>query len=352
MRLTRVHLCFLGLFLFALSSVLSFFLFSRLSLISPVTQITPPPFSSPAWPPPVSIAPPAQVYNFLLLGQGDPSHPGASLTDTLIVVHLDLENRRLGLISVPRDTWYAHRKINAAYLRGGFDQVKQAVTTVTDLPIHYVIAVEFHQLIQLVDQLGGLTVNSPHAFDDYFYPIRGRELEICGKTPEEVARLSATLSGFLLEKNFPCRYEHLHFAAGEQKMTGEIVLKFVRSRHSDQYGSDFARAARQQAVLIALKDKLLSLKALENLPHLFPQLAKLVKTDFDLAAAQTLAKLIIDPARYQITKLVLSDENAFNSAKSTDGQFILIPKAGDNHWSAIHRLIQSSLKPKAETPLE
>jgi anionic cell wall polymer biosynthesis LytR-Cps2A-Psr (LCP) family protein len=205
------------------------------------------------------------------------------------------------------------------------------------------MAIEFHQLIQLVDRLGGLIVNSPHAFDDYFYPVRGRELELCDKTPEEVTRLSATLSGFQLEKQFPCRYEHLSFKAGEQKMAGEIVLKFVRSRHSDQYGNDFARAERQQAVLIALKDKLLSLKALENLPNLFPQLAKLIKTDFDLAAAQTLAKLIIDPARYQVTKLVLSDENAFNPAKSTDGQFILIPKAGADAWSAIHQLITTSL---------
>jgi anionic cell wall polymer biosynthesis LytR-Cps2A-Psr (LCP) family protein len=277
------------------------------------------------------------------LGQGDPSHPGASLTDTLIVVRFDTENRRLGLISVPRDTWYAHRKINAAYLNGGFDQVKQAVTTVTNLPIHYVIAVEFSGLIQLVDQLGGLTVNSPHTFDDYFYPVKGRELETCGKTPEEITQLSATMSGFLLEKQFPCRYEHLSFKAGEQKMAGETVLKFVRSRHADQSGNDFARSARQQAVLLALKDKLLSLKTLDNLPSLFPQLAKLVKTDFDLVAAQALAKLIVNPSGYQITKLVLSDENAFNSAKSSNGQYLLVPKAGDNNWSAIHQLIQSSL---------
>lgn len=308
-----------------------------------------------------TVPPAERVFNVLLLGHGDPSHPGGDLADSLIVVHLDTQAKKAALVSIPRDTWVAlpvaenkaeYHKINEAYSvgkkaggeSGGFDLIKRVVTKVTDLPIHYFVSVDFSGLNQAISLLGGIEVVVPKTFDDYFYPVKGRELETCGKTPEEVAELSATLSDFELEKQFKCRYERLHFDAGKTKMDGETVLKFVRSRHSDQSGGDFARAERQQAVLLAIKDKLISLDALNKAPLLFDKLVHTVKTDIDQEVVKAVAGLIINLDEYQISRLVLSTDNVFAFSKNSAGQFILVPKVGVDQWAQIHQYLKDQIE--------
>lgn len=353
-------------FLFFLSS-LGFYLIKKSSrsstLVAPVsTQSAESGFS--LGPVALPTVPPADaIFNILLLGHGDPSHPGGDLADSIIVVHLDTTRKVVGLVSVPRDTWVAlpekpddpatarPHKINEAYLIGkkaggeerGFEVIKQAVTLVTGLPVHHVISIDFSGLNQLISALGGIEVDVTRSFDDYFYPVRGLELETCGRSGEDIAALSATLSGFQLEKHFPCRYEHLSFRAGKTTMDGQTALKFVRSRHADTGGGDFARAERQQAVLVAIKNRLLSLGALKKVPSLYDQYSRLVKSDLSKEVVVEGAKLIIDPDAYEVKKVILSTDNVLVSGKSSSGQYILTPKAGANTWSEVQNLIQESL---------
>jgi len=329
---------------------------------------------------------PSGQFNILLLGQGDPSHEGSSLTDSMMVLHLDTDRKTASLIFIPRDLWVGYNrfartsdfspsgegkarfqaspqnvdkaveslgektppfqggeayKINEAYSKNGLKLAEEAVSFVTGLPIQNAILIDFNGFAQAIDSLGGIEVTVAKSFDDYYFPIRGKELEICDQSPEEVAQLSATLSGFELEKQFPCRYEHLHFDAGKTQMDGATALKFARSRHSAQSGSDFARGQHQQAILIGIKDKLLSLDALKNVDKLFNKMIKLVKTDLDLEGAKAIAALIIDPQEYEITQIIPSEENVLVASKRPGGQFILLPKAGENNWDSFRDFVKN-----------
>jgi polyisoprenyl-teichoic acid--peptidoglycan teichoic acid transferase len=289
------------------------------------------------------------IYNILLMGTGDVGHPGGGLTDSINVLHLDTVQKKATLIFLPRDLWVnnsdgsSRMKINEAYFKGGFAEAKKVASGITNLPIQYAIAVDFNGFAQIIDGLGGVEITIEKAFDDYFYPIKGKELELCGMSNEEIARVNQTMSGFELEKQFTCRYEHLHFDAGTTKVDGATALKFTRSRHSAQDGSDYARGARQQIVLVGIKNKLISLEALKSVDKWFNKFIKLVKTDLDLDSAKAIAGYIANPESYQVSNVVPSESNILKAGKSTSGQFILIPKAGDNNWSELQDLIKKQI---------
>lgn len=289
------------------------------------------------------------IYNILLMGTGDVGHPGGGLTDSINVLRLDTTQKKATLIFLPRDLWVTMSdgsskiKINEAYFKGGFDEAKKVASSITNLPIQYAIAVDFNGFTQIIDALGGVEITITKAFDDYFYPIKGRELELCGMSNEEIARVNQTLSGFELEKQFTCRYEHLHFDTGTTKVNGATALKFTRSRHSAQDGSDYARGARQQIVLAGIKNKLISLEALKSVDKWFNKFIKLVKTDLDLEVTKAIAGYIINPESYQVSNVVPSESNVLKQGKSSSGQFILLPIAGDNNWSELKDLIKKQI---------
>ncbi|MFH0864023.1 MAG: LCP family protein [Candidatus Gottesmanbacteria bacterium] len=320
-------------------SVLTYFLLSRKTnkIISPLEQTTTINSVSNITPKPANQG----EYNILLLGQGGAGHEGGILADSEMIVHINTINKKAALIFIPRDMYVNNMKINEAYSKGGFALAKETVGSITGLSIGQAIVVDFPNFIRLIDSLGGIDINIAKTFDDYFYPVAGKELETCGKSPEEVANLSATLSGFELEKQFTCRYEHLHFDTGKTHIDGIMALKYARSRHSAQDGSDFGRGARQQTILIGIKDKLLTLNALKNVDKIFNSLVKFVKTDLDLATTKTIISLIVNPSEYKISQIVPSDANILKSGKNSQGQFILVPKSDD--WQELRNFIKEQI---------
>jgi len=91
----------------------------------------------------------------------------------------------------------------------------------------------------MVDLLDGVEVDVENTFDDYRYPINGKENDLCDGDPE-----------------YDCRYEDIHFDQGLQLMSGETSLKYVRSRNAEgDEGTDFARSQRQQRLLLSFKEK-------------------------------------------------------------------------------------------------
>jgi len=292
-------------------------------------------------------------YNLLLVGYGGGGHEGGELSDSLIVAHLDPLAKRVALISVPRDLWITlpiggsnreNRKINHAYALGGSTLAKQAVSTVVGLPIQYFVSVSFDGFTQAIDELDGVEVDIPVAFDDYFYPIPGKEIETCGKTPEEVGQILTTLTGFEIDKQFPCRFEQLHFDAGKQLMDGETALKFVRSRHSSQHGGDFARSERQQALLLGIRDRLLSLGALDDALPFFNRLSRTIQTDLNEEAIVLLKDSVGSLSDYQCRSIQITTDNVLTLTTSSDGQSILVPKEGAGHWDRIHSYIAGAIE--------
>ncbi len=319
------------------------------------------PSQKPTLPPPEDIS----TLGIVLLGYGGAGHQGGFLTDVILFMHLDFDTSTLSLISLPRDLWYTFpdgvpRKLNTAFTlnspaaaypnqdidsskaHSGAESVKQAVATITGLNTDYFAAIDFLGFKLAIEELGGIDVNVESTLDDSWYPIRGRELELCDHTPQEVTDLSNTLSGFELEKQFPCRYEHLHFDPGIATMDGDTALKFSRSRHGS---SDFDRSRRQQALILAIADKLFSLNALNNIPDFFSNLTHSIHSDIDVKTLTTLSPLLINLLDFRLVRINLSIQNVLQTSKSSAGAFILVPKDNPNSWDSIHSFIHQQLRP-------
>ena len=280
------------------------------------------------------------TYNILLLGHGGTGHAGGLLTDSLIVLHVDTNIKKATFISVPRDLWVTgNKKINSVGI-SGYQNTMPVVSGVTGLPMNYFVAVDFGGFSKLIDALGGITANTPNTFDDPFYPISGEENNLCGKTEAEVNELKAKYSGYNLETQFTCRYEHLHFDKGPAKLDGKTALKYVRSRHGD---SDFGRSARQFAVLVGIADKLITFQAAQKFDEIVGTLLQIVKTDLDAGTIKSLVGVIGDTKSYTTNQIGLTTDNVLVTGTSSDKQFILTPKAGNFNFDDIHKYINSNI---------
>lgn len=281
------------------------------------------------------------VYNIILLGYGGAGHDGALLTDSMIVVHIDTNSKKVALISIPRDLWVSgNHKINAIGSINGFQNVGSTIQDVTGLPINYFVSVDFGGFSKIIDDLGGISVTVPQTFDDAFFPITGQENNTCDFSEDQINVFKAKYSGFQLERQFTCRYEHIHFDKGAASLDGATALKFVRSRHGD---SDFGRSLRQFAVLQGIAGKLISLQAAGKFNDIVTVVSQIVKTDLDLGTVKSLVSTIGDPNPYKSTQIQLTTNNVLNEGTASDGEYILYPKAGMLDFSGVKTFISSAL---------
>lgn len=294
------------------------------------------------------------TVNVLLLGIAGGNHDGTNLTDTIIFAHIDQDRNQAVLVSIPRDLWVPvlNSKINAAYefgeekkKGGGLTLAKATVADLLGQPINYAVRIDFSGFVKIVDQVGGLDIDVEREFDDYNYPIPEKEKDLCGRNDEETQVLLATISALPKQppvgELFPCRVEHLHFNKGQQNMDGSTGLKYVRSRQAiGEEGTDFARSRRQQKVLVALKEKVLSLGILLNpfkLIQLSETLGKSIDTDIKTDEFDDFVKLAqkMQGAVVKSTALDQGDEQKkragllINPPISQYGAWVLAPRTGD-----------------------
>lgn len=295
--------------------------------------------------------------NILLLGLDTRSErPAATLTDTIMVGSIDTDGRNADLISIPRDLWVPitdkySGKINSAYAVGGIELTKEKVTEVLGIPIHYYALINFEGFKKAIDILGGIEIEVENTFDDYHYPIPGKEDDTCGiveePTPEPVT--TQTEASKSAEKVYLCRYDHLHFDKGLTKMDGETALKYARSRYAvGVEEGDFARAKRQQKVIVAAKNKLLSLPTLLNpgkLKELYDTYGEFVETDMGIIEGQRFLEISQKLEKDNIKNAVIDkDSGLVISPIDSDpygGASVLIPKGGD--FSQIQAFVQKLL---------
>lgn len=283
----------------------------------------------------------ADSYNVLLLGSGGTGHSGGGLTDSIILVNINPKNKKVLSITIPRDLWITgNYKINAANLNVGYENMRGVIQSVTGLRPNYFVSTNFSGIISLIDSFGGIEVYIPKAFTDNFYPIKGQENNVCGKTEAEIFELKNKFTDFNLEKQFTCRYEVLDFKEGPIKIDGATALKISRSRHGD---SDFGRSQRQVAILKGLLKKIISIEGIKNIETTFNTAIRSVKTNADLSTVKDLAHIFGDPGSYEINEVQLTDQNVLTSSRSSAGAYILVPKAGINNFEEIHQLINDHL---------
>lgn len=296
--------------------------------------------------------------NILALGldvRSDNS-PGI-LTDTIIVASIDTRGKNAALISIPRDLWVPlsqtySGKINSAYSLGGIDLTKKKVEEILGIPIHYWGIINFEGFKKAIDVLGGIEIDVENSFDDYRYPIPGKEKDTCGlegeqenPSPQEAAS-EATKAA---EKSFPCRVEHLHFDKGYQKMDGETALKYARSRYAiGVENGDFARARRQQKVIAATREKVLSFNTLTNplkIKELFETYKKYIETNLGFPEVQALTDIGLKIKSGNVKNTIINKENGLLISPSDNSSFggasVLLPKGGD--FSQIQAFVQEML---------
>lgn len=331
---------------------------------------------------------PEPSFSIVLLGRGGAGHDGGALTDTIVIAKILLESKRVVLLSVPRDLYVdipydgsSHfGKLNAAYAigidsknytsklekytgqAGGGELAKTVLSTVTGLSLDRYMVFDFSGFEQAIDLIGGVDLTVDRAFVDYEYPISGRERVDCATPVEKTATTPTSLqeeiaSGSLdpnslpaLSKEFPCRYEALRFSAGSQHLTGTQALKYVRSRHSSEEGSDFARSNRQKKLMVAVMDKLFSLNQITKLPSFVSTLRSHIDTDFMANDWVTWIPRANAIKNYPITSLSLTDQNYLSDDIPVDKQYVLLPRAGKGNYQAIKNWIASTENLKV--PLE
>ncbi len=148
------------------------------------------------------------------------------------------------------------------------------------------------------------------------------------------------------DRELKCRYETLHFAQGKQKMDGATALKFVRSRNAKgDEGTDLARAARQQKVLLAIRQKVLKPSTYLSpikVWKIWQVVKKSVETDLDPSAAAILARKAFN-ARDKLITSVLSEDLLTHPLVSDqyDFQYVFVPKT--KGWGEIHAWVSCLL---------
>ena len=256
--------------------------------------------------------------NILLLGVGGEGHSGGDLTDSMLFVSLGLSGQPAKMIPIPRDIWVDSlaAKINTAYHYGnekgegeGRSMVKQAVTETLGVPVHYVLVLDFQGFVKAIDAVGGIDVAVERTFDDYKYPIPGKETA----EPESA------------------RYEHVHFDQGLTHMDGATALKFARSRHAlGDEGTDFARASRQEKIILAFRQKILSTQTLfdaQAIDDLKSSLTSSIDTDIGAREQASFFKVFLGLGNLDNVES-LSLTAYLQNPKITNkygGQWVLIP---------------------------
>jgi len=263
--------------------------------------------------------------NIALLGMGGANHDGGYLADTIILASLKPSTKQAALISIPRDMTVptasgAWRKINSVNALAEADEkgtggpaMMAVLSSVLGTDVKYYLSIDFDGFIKIIDELGGVDVTVENTIDDYSYPVRGQE-----DNPD-----------------YYSRYEHLHIEAGQQHMDGSLALKYARSRHaSGVSGSDFDRAHRQQIIIEAVKDKLLSRNTLLKpgmISRIISELNQDINTNLDVWEMIKLWNDYKNIDRSQIINKVMgdSDEGLLVSSRGDSGAYILIPKTGN-----------------------
>lgn len=261
--------------------------------------------------------------NVLLLGMRGANMPGGGLlADSIMVASLDTKNNKAAMISVPRDLYVQipdtneHGKINSVYSHwesGGRNQgmpkMEKMMQTITGLKIDHAIVINFSGFQKLIDAVGGVDVRMPKGFAETQQFVEGKE---CG-------------GSFTL----PIGTNHLN---------GEKALCYARARVQT---NDFDRSKRQQVILKALKDKMISLGTLADfnkVNNILNIIGDNVKTDMTPEEMKGFYEQYSNMEGADIAQRVFenSEKGLLKVPSANSGLgYILFPIAGQDNYSQL-----------------
>lgn len=282
--------------------------------------------------------------NVLLLGKGGSEQSdGPDLTDTIIVASIDPIAKEAALLSIPRDFWVKsssgyQSKINEVYAnakyavldnypykdrgsdeakekaeKAGIDAIKRTVTETMGIPVHYYGMIDFAGFRKAIDTVGGIEINV---------------------TEDMAVKEFLWIGG----KNY-----NLNVTPGVQQFDGMRALAFSRSRKTSARG-DFARSDRQRAIILGLKDKVLSTGTLANpikINQLISDLGDQVSTDFSVNEILRVYDLAKEIPGDKVVSVGLDD---YVKGEPINGLSAQIPKAGVFNYSEIQSYVRNIMR--------
>lgn len=245
-----------------------------------------------------------------------------------MLAHFNNSQKKITVISIPRDLFFNGRKINSVYTLYGMEEFKRQLSILTGVQIDKYILIDMYAFIDVIDLIGGVDIYLEEAVIDPSY-----------KTYDNG------------------EWGTLYYKAGYHHLNGKQSLRLARSRH---YSSDFARAERQQKILQSIKQKAqnMGLGGANTLLNIGETI--LSKTETDIALPEAVSFYF----RYQDFLFesggVLSTGNVLISAYEGEinnptlecfaedcevrrGAYILLPQ--DNNWDLIKWFVIEKLKP-------
>lgn len=182
-------------------------------------------------------------FSVLMLGV-DQREGDRGRSDTIIVLTVNPNNNSVKMLSIPRDTRTEiigkgfEDKINHAYAFGEVPMAIDTVESFLDIPIDYYVQINMEGFEDIVDAVGGVTVQNDLNFSvgDFKFPV------------------------------------------GEIKLSGEEALSYSRMRYEDPRG-DFGRQTRQRQIIQAVIKEGASLSSLTNFSTIFATLGSNIKTN-------------------------------------------------------------------------
>jgi LCP family protein required for cell wall assembly len=234
--------------------------------------------------------------NILFVGlRGESTGGGCPYcTDTLILFTVDPVTKTAGMLSIPRDMWvnipgFGYSRINTAWTLGrgsklpggGPALTMRTVSHFIGVPVDYYVQVDFDTFVDFIDLIGGVDIHNDETL--FLDPMSH------GK---EYPKVKLTC----------CGMRHLN---------GRVALAYARCRHLEQgcTDGDIGRAKRQQKIIFAIRDKVLSPehfpKLLAQAPELYGSFSSGIRTNLPLYDALQLAVLVRDIPRENIRNGVI-----------------------------------------------
>lgn len=201
-----------------------------------------------------------EPFSVLLMGVDERSGDKGR-SDTMIVLTVNPNDKSIKMLSIPRDTRTEivgkgfEDKINHAYAFGNEEMSMATVENFLDIPLDYYIKVNMEGFKDIVDAVGGITVNSSLAFNQGGHK----------------------------------------FAEGANNLNGDAALAYVQMRKQDPNG-DFGRQDRQRQIIQGVIKKGISVNSLTNFDDIFGALGKNVRTNMTFAEMKDIQKNYRDAA--------------------------------------------------------
>jgi LCP family protein required for cell wall assembly len=249
---------------------------------------------------------PDQQINIMLLGSDQREEWRVGRTDTMILVTINTEKHTVNVTSFPRDLYvylpgWEEQRLNAAYVRGGFELLQETLAYNFGFTPDYYIMVNFWAFEYFVDDLGGFYIYVPYKLCDERWG--GGESH--------------------------CVYR------GTRHMDGREALWYVRSRETT---NDFDRNYRQQLVLEALMNRMLALKTLTRIPQLYKKYSKHVTTNLDLGTILSLIPTATKLSDKSLINQYYISHDAVYNWKTTHGSQVLLP-----NYEVIREILKTAL---------